>query len=206
MAKQKTGKKKVNIEFIAMVGVFAAISAALGFWEIALPIFPDFLKIDLSLLPALIGTFIMGPVAGLAIELIKNLVHMTATTSSFIGEFVNILVDAALVIPAGLIYRKLKSYRGVVLGAAAGTVSMAVVGALVNYFIALPLYAAVLGFSIDGVIAMCRVVVPAVKTKFDVILFSIIPFNLLKGAVVSVVTLLAYIPLEPVIKKIIKSR
>jgi len=170
--------------------MLAAVSAVLMFLEFPMPIFPSFLKLDFSDLPALIGAFSMGPLAGVVIELVKNLIHLTRTQSGGIGELANFLVGAALVIPAGFIYRGKRTRRGAVYGMAAGALVMTAVAALTNYFILIPFYTAFM--PLGSIISMCAAIIPAIDSLGKVILFSIVPFNLFKALIVCLVTFLVY--------------
>ncbi|MCL2461392.1 MAG: ECF transporter S component [Defluviitaleaceae bacterium] len=178
--------------------MLAAISSVLMFLEFPMPLFPSFLKLDFSDLPALIGAFSMGPVAGLAIEMVKNLIHLTRTQSNGIGELANFLVGIALVMPAGLIYRHKKTRSGAVYGMIAGAVAMALVAALANYFILIPFYTTFM--PLDAIIAMCAAIIPAIDSLGKVILLSIVPFNLFKAVVVCLVTFLVYKRLSRLMK------
>jgi riboflavin transporter FmnP len=184
------GAKRLNTRALTVSAMLAAISAVLMYVDFPVPLFPEFLKFDFSDLPALIGAFSFGPLAGLAIELIKNLFHLLKTTTGGVGELANFIVGCALVLPASLVYRKWKTRRGAVVGIIVGIVVMAIGAAFANYYITLPFFTNFM--PIDAIIAMCAKIIPAVHTKFDVVLLSIVPFNLMKGAIICLITFLLY--------------
>ncbi|WP_138204232.1 ECF transporter S component [Haloimpatiens lingqiaonensis] len=194
----KNSKLNKNIK----ISLLAVIAFLLMFIEVAIPIFPEFLKIDISDLPALIGTFAFGPVAGIIIEFMKNLLHgLFAGKTAFIGELANFLVGAMLVITAGTIYNKKKDKTGAVIALLAGTVVMSLGAAIVNLFVLLPLYEKVLGFPISAVVGMSSKVNPKVVSLGTLIIWAIIPFNLIKGAVVCIMTRLVYKSVSPILHK-----
>ena len=184
-----------------LLALFAALSSVLMYMEFALPIFPFFLELDFSDFPALIAAFMFGPLGGIAVALIKNLIHLAVTTTAGVGELANFVISSALVGTAGLIYKLRKTRSGALLGMAAGTVSMCVTGFLANYFVMLPLYDRMMGFTEEKIVAISSAIIPFIKTKFDVVLWSITPFNLFKGIVMSTITFLLYKHLSKLIKK-----
>jgi riboflavin transporter FmnP len=199
MGNISTGGKRPNIRVMTVSAMLAAVSAVLMFIEFPIPIFPSFLKFDFSDLPALIGAFSFGPIAGLAIELIKNLFHLLRTQTGGVGELANFIVGCALVLPAAIVYRKWKTRRGAVIGIVAGIVVMAIAAAFANYYITLPFFTSFM--PIDAIIEMCAKLIPAVDSKFDVVLLSIVPFNLMKGVVICLITFLLYKHLSRLIHK-----
>lgn len=189
MTDQKTtagNKTKVMVK-TSMLSVIAFVLMML---ESQVPFFPEFLKIDLSDLPALMAGLAMGPLAGVAVEAVKNILHLLMTTTGGVGELANFLVGSSLVVPAAFIYQRKKDKRTALLGLAAGVACMAVVGALANYYILLPFYSTF--FPIDAIVAMSAKVNPAIKDMGSLILYAIVPFNLFKGLVLSIITLAVY--------------
>ncbi|MDR1692957.1 MAG: ECF transporter S component [Oscillospiraceae bacterium] len=184
-------KRTITLRTAATVAMLAAISAVLMFLEFPLVFFfPEFLKLDFSDLPALIGAFAFGPIAGVTVELLKNLIHLTVTSTGGVGELANFLVGVALVVPAGLVYTYRKKRSGALLGIGLGVAAMVVIGALANYFLIIPFYSNL--FPLQVIIDMCAALVPAVDSLWKVILLTIIPFNLMKGALIGIITFFAY--------------
>lgn len=187
---------------LVKVSVLSAISLVLMMIEFPLPIFPDFLKIDLSDLPALLGSFAMGPIAGVAIQLVKNILHLLIKTSTAgIGELANFVVGAAFVYVAGLIYNLRKDRTHALYGVAAGVVAMAAAAAIGNYFLFIPLYESVLGFPVAAVVGAGAKINPAIKDLNSFVVLSIVPFNILKGVIVSIIGFISYKKLSPILHK-----
>lgn len=200
---EKTKKEIFETRKLVKISLLSAIALALMMLDFALPIFPVFLQLDLSDIPAIIGTFVMGPLAGIMIELIKNILHgLIATSTMGIGEVANFIFGIAYIIPLGLIYKRNKNIKSVILGVLAGTISMIVVACIFNYFILIPLYSAVVyNQPIDVFINMANKVNGMVTNFATLILFAIAPFNLLKGIMMSVVSYLIYKSLKPILYK-----
>ena len=151
--KEKSSSSKVR--YLAVVAILSAISAVLMFFEFTIPfIAPGFYKFDLSEVPVIVGAFAMGPVAGVVIEIIKIILHLfiKGTSSAFIGEFGNLAVGIAFVVPASLMYYMKKTKKTAILGLVTGTITTTIVGCLVNAYLLLPFYAAAFG-GIDNIIA-----------------------------------------------------
>ncbi|WP_057977046.1 ECF transporter S component [Caloramator mitchellensis] len=194
--------KSKNLSKTIKVSLLSAFALILMFFEFALPIFPDFLKIDLSDVPALIGAFALGPMAGIMIEFVKNLIHFAVKNQTAgIGEAANFLVGVSFVLPAALIYRKNKTKTGAIYAVICGIISMGVTASLLNYYIFLPLYEKVLHFPIDAIVGIAAKVNPAIKDINTLIVYSILPFNLVKGLIASAVTILIYKRVSPILHK-----
>ena len=189
-----------NIRNMAMIGILSAISLVLMLFDFPLPIFPSFLKIDLSDMPALLAAFSMGPLYGVLVALIKNLLYIPMSSTGGVGPLANFIVGAAFVLPAGFFYRANKTKKGAALGLVCGILLMGVAGALANRFIIIPFYITVMGIPLEAIIKMSAAIFPQVETLFDVIIYSIVPFNIFKGVVISLITLLSYKKLSPLIK------
>ncbi|MBE6913990.1 MAG: ECF transporter S component [Ruminococcaceae bacterium] len=184
---------------IAMLGVLAYV---VMFLEFALPVFPSFLKMDFSDLIPLLGSLALGPVAGILSELIKNLLHLlTASHTGGVGELANFVVGSAFCATAGLYYQHHKTKKGAIVSLALSAVAMIVAGALVNYFITVPLYAKVLGWSTEMIVGMSQAVIPAIKDKLTLIIYAFCPFNLIKSVVLAVITIPLYKKVSPLLHK-----
>ncbi|WP_110954431.1 ECF transporter S component [Anaerosinus massiliensis] len=179
-------------QYITKLGILSAIAVILMFFEVPLPMMPVFLKLDASELPAIIGAFAFGPMAGVIIELIKNVLHAANTQTMGIGEVANFLVGVAFVLPAGYLYQRYHSQRGAVIALVAGTFSMMFLASLMNYFILLPIYQAVLNFPLDQIIYMGTIANPQIVDLKTFIALGIAPFNMIKGIVMSLLTLMIY--------------
>lgn len=193
--------KLLTTNYLVKIAVLAAVARVVMFLEFPLPIFPGFLKMDFSDLVPLIGGLAMGPLAGVLIELVKNLVHVINSTTGGVGDLANFIVGAAYVFTVSAIYRKHKTKLGAFAGLSIGIVAMIVAGALVNYFITIPLYAAVLGLSTPDIVAMSAAVIPAIHDKLTLILFAFCPFNLIKGVVLTLIALPLYKHVSPILHR-----
>ena len=191
--------KKMSVKMMTKIAMLSVIAFILYFLEIQVPIFPGFLKIDISDLPALIGAFALGPIAGIAIEAIKNILHLLRTTTGGVGEIANFVIGIALVIPAALIYKRAKTKSGAIIGLTVGVITMAVMGGLANYFFLIPFYTNFM--PIDAIVGMGTAVNPNINSVVTLILYGIVPFNLFKGLIISVVTKMLYKRISPILTK-----
>jgi len=192
-------RKKTLI--LTRVSVLSVIAFLLMYVEVALPFFPEFLKIDISNVPVLIGTFAMGPWIGVMIMLVKNLLHLVFKGATMgIGELADFIIGSSFMLTAGYVYKYRKSLSGALLGMVLGTVVMAVVGSLMNYFVLLPLYQIALGFPVKAVVAMGTKVNKHIVDLKSLVVLSILPFNLLKGSITSLITLLLYKRVSPILR------
>lgn len=182
----------VRTSYITKIGMLSAIALILMFFEVPVPMMPNFLQLDASELPAILGAFLLGPMAGVFIELIKNMLHATNTHTMGIGEMANFLVGISFVVPAGYLYGKYSSRLGALLALSAGTVTMMIVAGGLNYFVLIPLYQMVLHFPLEQMIALGTVANPRIVDLSSFITMAIAPFNVLKGAIVSLLTMMIY--------------
>lgn len=190
---------KLNV--LVKVSILAVISLIVMMIEFPIPIFPSFLQIDLSDIPALFGGFALGPVAGVLVVLLKNILHgILMTSTAWVGEVANFSVGVILVLVSSLIYHRTKSKKGAVIGLIAGTLAMSAVAGVLNYFFFLPAFAKVFHSPIQSFIDMAGAIFQSIDTYVELVMFSIVPFNLLKGIIVSVVTLMLYKKVSPVIQ------
>lgn len=187
-------KQNKTIKYIARVAVLSAIASLLMLLELPLWFAPPFYELDFSELPILLGGFALGPAAAVLMELIKNLLNllMNGTDTAFVGEFANFVTGCALVLPATLIYKYKKTLKGAILGLAVGAVSLMTVGSLMNYFLLIPAFSSFYGMPIDAIVAMGTKVNGAIVDLKTLIVFAVVPFNLLKAAACAVLSLLMY--------------
>ena len=197
---KKTGLSSTKT--IAKVGVLSAIAYVLMFISVPLPIFPSFLKIDLSDIPAIFGGMSLGPMAGLAIVIVKNFLQgITASTTGGVGEFANIVIGGSYVLIICLFYRKLKGTKGVLAGGLVGIVVMTIMGCIMNYYIMMPLYATVYGMPLDKIIQMGTVINPKVTDLYTFVIWMIAPFNMVKAVLMTAVTLPLFKKVEKLLSK-----
>ena len=190
--------KKISTRTISVTAIMSALAFVLMLLEFSVPFVPSFLKFDFSDLPAFIVTFAISPVAGVAVELVKNLLHLPFTATSGIGELANFIIGAAYVLPAGIIYKHRKTRSGALVASIAGTLTAAAVSFPVNYYITYPFYSKFL--PMDAVISMYSAIFPWVNSLAVALLSVNIPFTALKGAVSVIITFFIYKPLSPILK------
>lgn len=196
-------KTASKINYIAKIAVLSAIAFIIMRLELPLPfIAPTFYEMDFSEVIVLIGSFALGPMAGVIIELLKNILNIlfTGSTTAYVGELANFVTGCAFVLPAAFLYRHKKDRRHAVLGMVAGTLTLAVAGGLINYFIMVPLYAK-LYMPLDTIIGMATEIFPSIDSLWKMILLCVVPFNLIKGVLCSVLTFLLYKRIAVLLKK-----
>lgn len=187
-----------NVRMLTITAVLSAISFILAFFEFPVPLSPSFARMDLSDLPALIGAFAYGPMSGILIEFVKNALQLFTSSTGGIGELANFIMGSSFVVTAGLIYKSHKTKKTAMIACLIASVTMGIVAAIVNYFILLPVFEAFM--PLDQLIASFGEFIPFIKTKLDVVLVNAFPFNLLKGIGISIVTMLLYKRLSPILK------
>lgn len=194
---EKAKRKFFSASNIAKIGMFAALTTVLYYFP-KFPIvalFPSFLELNFSDIPALIGTFSLGPVAGAIIVFVKFLLKLPSTSTMCVGELSDLVCGLAFVIPAGIIYRRHRTFRGALVGLAAGMVSSVVFSMLSNRFVIIPAYIKLMGFPMEAIVGMLTPLFPSCTAEnfySYYIPFSVLPFNLLRCLVASAVTLLLY--------------
>ena len=198
MMNDHTIHKPVNIRYMAVTAMLSAVAFILMFFELSVPFMPAFVKLDLSELPALIGAFSMGPLCGVLVCLVKNLLHVLITTTGGVGELSNFVLGAAFVLPAGFIYKRKKSRKTAIIGSLTGAVLMALISVVSNYFVMYPFYTAFL--PMDEIIAMYQAIFPGVNGLLECLVVFNMPFTFLKGMISVVITFLIYKHISPVLK------
>lgn len=197
MATKTVQRSHVNTRKIAMTAILAAAASVLMFISFKLPFMPSFISLDFSELPALLASFTLGPMSGVAVCFVKNLINLTQSMTGGVGELSNFIIGSAFVLPAGLIYRRHRTIGGAAVGSLLGAVLMAVLGLLSNYFIVYPIYTNIM--SMDAILGMYRAINPATENLWQALVVFNLPFTFCKGLISAVVTLLIYRKLEPVI-------
>ena len=200
--KRANAKARGRVRKMAQVGMLAAIAVVLMLFEIPLPFAPSFYEIDFSEVPVMVGCFAMGPFAGALIEFVKILLNFvfTGTDTAGVGELANFIIGCSLCVPAGLIYRRKRTRTTALIGMAAGTVTMTVIGCAVNAFVLLPTYATAFGMPIDALVEMGTAVNPAINSLTTFVFFAVAPFNILKGVLVSAIVFLIYKKISPIFR------
>lgn len=204
MQRNAVAKSRMNVRFLTRVAVLGVSGFLLMMFDTPLPIFPAFLQIDLGDLPALIGAFAFGPLAGMAIEFVKCLLYFILgfSTTGGVGDLSNFVIGSVFTMTAGFIYSSHKSKKTALLSCIAATLAMTVVGVLSNYFIMIPFFSRV--FPLETIIGMGTAITPLIKDKLTLVMYGVTPFNLFKGALLSSIAVLTYKHISPVLKRGIK--
>lgn len=183
---------------ITMTALLSAISTLLMLIEFSIPIMPSFLKLDFSDVPALIASFSMGPLSGVMVVFIKNLLSIFSSSTLGVGQLCNFIVGSAFVFTSGFIYSKNKTRKAALIAMLSGTLVMSVIAVFVNYYLIMPLYSLII--PMDSIINMCKAINPNVNSLFKAVIIFILPFNIIKGLIVCCITFILYKKLSPVIK------
>lgn len=203
MEKKKSGRTEriLSTRKIAMVGVFSAIATILHVMDFAVPFAPGFYKMDFSELPALIGAFGFGPVVSVLIEFCKIVLKLLfkGTSTAFVGDLANFVIGCSFLLPASVIYLFHKTKKNAIVGCVAGTLVMTVFGTAFNAVYLLPKFAQLYGMPLDAIIEMGHAINPAINSVTTLVIFAVAPMNLLKGGIVSLVTMLVYKKLSPIL-------
>lgn len=202
--KAKAVAPKVDIWKLTMTAMLSAIAFILMFLEFSVPIMPPFIKLDLSELPALLGAFAMGPVSGVMICLVKNLLHLFMTSTGGVGELSNFILGACFVLPAGLIYRRWKGKKSAIFGALAGAVLMAAVSIISNYYIVYPFYYNFMAK--EAILEAYQTIFPSVTNILECLIVFNAPFTLVKGLLSVVITIFIYKHISPFLKGSYRNR
>lgn len=190
-----------NVKIMTRVGMLGAIAFILMYFQIPLAfIAPEFMKLDISDLPVLIGAFAMGPVQGIMISALKNVLHLAikGTSTGGVGELSNFIVGSMFAVSAGFIYKKDRTFKGAIIGLFIGTIVMTICATVSNYFFIFPLYSKLI--PMEAIINAGSAITTKITDLWSMMLYSIIPFNLLKGFTTSIITILIYKKVSPIFK------
>ncbi len=202
--KRKGSRERIlNTRKVAVCGMFAAIAAVLMVLEMPVPFAPPFYGLDLSELPALVGTFAFGPVAGVLIEFCKVILKILfkPSTTAFVGELANFVIGCSYLLPASAVYLLHKTRKNAIIAMLAGTLCMTVFGTAFNAVYLLPKFAQMFHMPMEEIIAMGTEINPSIHSVTSLVILAVAPLNLLKGGLVSVITLLIYKKISPIMKE-----
>lgn len=191
-------KSKIRVRKLVMTAMLAAVATVLMFFSFGIPLVPSYLKLDFSELPALIASFSMGPLSGVVVCLVKNLINLMNTTTAGVGELSNFILGCLFVVPAGLIYNKWKTRKGALAASLIGAVAMAVGSIATNYFLVYPAYSLLM--PLDVIMGMYQALLPWVNDLLQALVIFNMPFTLFKGLCDVLLTFLLYKHISPLIK------
>lgn len=190
-------KTQTKTRLIAGCGMLTAAAIVLQYLEVPIPFIPSFIKLDFSDLPELIGAFAYGPLAGIFIAFIKNVIHLAASQSGYVGELSNFLLGAVFAGVAGLIYSKHKTMKGALVGGIVGALCMAAVSFPSNLYIVYPFYYNFMPK--EAVLGAYQAIVPSMKSIEQSLLVFNVPFTFIKGILCVIISMLIYKPLSPLL-------
>lgn len=191
-----TRHSPISVQYMTRIAILAAMASILFLIEIPVV---AFYKLDLSNVPVLVGAFSMGTIPGLIILVIKSLTGLLHSSSMGVGELADLIMGAAIVIPASLMYARHKNRKMATMGMLVGTLCMTGIAVLLNEHVLIPFYMNAFHMDIDKIVGMATRALPFVQTRTQLLLFVTAPFNLLKGLVLGIVTFLMYKSLSPLL-------
>lgn len=196
---------RMKVKKIAFIGLMGAVSAVLMLLRFPIPFMPPFLSFDLSGVMEMMGGMMFGPLEALCIIVVKILLQlvMQGSMSLGTGELQNFILSSTYVLPAVLIYHRKKTKKSAIAGMAVSSIIVAVVAVITNLYLIIPFYVKLFGMSMDDIISMCSAVNPAMKDTMSLVIFGLVPFNLIKYGATSIVTFIVYKRLSGVIRGII---
>lgn len=197
-------KSFFSVRRLCLMAILSAISAIVMLLEFSVPLIPSFYELDFSDIFVLIGGFLLGPIEAIIIMFLKVVINtcFNGTSTAFVGEIANFVVGCSFVVPASVIYRFNKTKKGAIIGLIVGTLSLVLVGCLANYFVLLPLYIRLyFGGSQEALIGVAAKANSNIKGMGTFMLYAPLPFNLLKGVVDSLITLVVYKKISPFLRK-----
>ena len=189
---------------ITVTAMLSAVAFALMFIEMPIPaLIPSFVKLDISDLPELLAAFSLGPVYGVAVTFLKNLLHILikGTSSAYVGELFNFLMGSVFAFTAGVIYQRKKSRATALLGAVAGAVLMAVLSVPLNFYLVYPAYVVCYGLPLEAIIGMYQAILPSADSLIKCLVIFNLPFTFFKGMLDVALCFLIYKPLSPLLHK-----
>ena len=199
----KFSSDKTKINKLVIMAMFSAVAAVLMYVEFPITfIAPAFYEMDLSEVPVMIGSFMLGPCAGVIMEAVKVLLKLVlkGTSTAFVGDFANFILGCALVVPASVVYHTKKTKKRAVIGLVTGGIVLIVSGVFLNALYLLPKYSQLYGMPVETFIKMGAAINPAISNIFTFVILAVAPFNLIKATVVGVITMLLYKYLSRLIK------
>lgn len=199
MNQSRSSGKSFSLDRLVKVGILAALAYVLMFIQVPVPIAPPFMKLDLADVPALIGGFAMGPWYGVLIQLIKNLLNLSKTMTGGVGELSNFIVGSTYVLVSAYIYKNKKTKKTSIIALALGVLAMTAVATLSNAFVVFPIYGKVMKMDLEAFAGMVSGN-GLVNNYITLMIFSIAPFNIIKGGIEAIVTELIYKRISPIIK------
>lgn len=184
-----------STKYLSLCGMLGALACVLHLLDFPLPFLaPEFYKLDFSELPVMIGGFFLGPVGAVMIELVKILLKLVikGTSTAFVGDLANFVVGCALVVPASVIYHLKKTKKCALISLMVGTLIMAAFGSVFNALYLLPAFSKLYGLPLETIVGMGSAINKNISSVNTLVMFCVFPLNLLKGGMVTALTMLVY--------------
>lgn len=198
-----TDSRKISTKKMICIAMMSAIAIVVYYLDFPVPLMPSFIKLDLSNVVSLFAGFTLGPAAGVIVCLIKNIIHLVIKgfgTTMGIGDIFDFVTSAVFALSAGLVYRKIHTKKGAVIGCIVGTAAYTLISLPLNYFIVYPIYAKAFG-GMEAIISAYNAILPGTDNLFSALCIFNLPFTLVKGILCSLVTILIYKPLITALRK-----
>ena len=195
--------QKNEIRMIAKIAILGAIAFVLMLVEFPLPFIPPFYELDFSEVAVMMGGFALGWLPAVAIEALKIVLNLlfTGSSTAYVGEIASFLIGCSFAVPAAIIYANNKTRASAIKGLLVGSLCMIVVGLVLNAVVLLPAYSYFYHMPMDALIGMGTKYVPLIKDRFTFVLFATTPFNIIKSIAVSVLTILLYKRISPILHR-----
>lgn len=189
----------VRTKQITYGALFSAIATVVMFFDFPLPFMPPFLKVDLSGTVSILGAFMFGPIPALLITGVKDIIHAFSTTTGGVGELADFLMTSAFCLTASGIYRKIRTKKGAAIALGSGILAMTVAGCFTNKYMLIPFFSKIM--PLEAILKACAAINPLIGSVNTYIFFGVIPFNLIKGFILSILSMFLYKHLSTFIKK-----
>ncbi|MBQ5814339.1 MAG: ECF transporter S component [Clostridia bacterium] len=194
----RNNKNRLSARTMVSVAMMAAVSFVLMLFNFSVPFMPAFIKLDIAELPALVTSYALGPLAGVAVCFIKNCLHLFNTSTGGVGELSNFILGASFVFTAGMFYKRKKNRTSALVGAVIGALCMAAISVFSNYYIVYPVYTAFM--PLEGIIAAYQAIIPSVDNLWEALVIFNMPFTFFKGMLVTAISFLIYKKIAPILK------
>ena len=194
--------KRISTRKMVIIGMMTALATIVYYLDFPVPFMPGFIKLDFSNVISLLTGFALGPVEGVIVCLLKNLIHLLIKgidTTMGIGDIFDFVTSATFVLVAALIYKKNRTKKGAVIATLVGMLAFTVISLPLNYFIVYPIYFKTYGGE-AAILGAYQKLMSSVKNIFSALFIFNLPFTFIKGLLCSIITIIIYKPLSPILK------
>jgi len=194
--------KKISTRKMVIIGMMTAIATVVYYLDFGVPFMPSFIKLDFSNVISLLTGFALGPIEGVIVCLLKNMIHVLIKgfgTTMGIGDIFDFVTSATFVLVAAVIYKRNRTKKGAIIATLCGMLAFTFISIPLNYFIVYPIYFKAYGGE-AAILGAYQQIMPSVKNIFSALCIFNLPFTFVKGLLCSLITLVAYKPLSPILK------